>query len=133
MFLGWNDAQKRGACVLEQASTASDMQFRVRTTASLKSGGYKAIRANKLRNDTGAPATGGDVADDPNDADDAVDDVADEDAQPVGGGQACTGDGACNPGNDGSGLICVSGRCTPGCRTSAQCPGATRCSAGQCR
>jgi hypothetical protein len=48
LFLGWNDAKKSGACVLEQASTASDMQFRVRTTASLNSGGYKAIRATKL-------------------------------------------------------------------------------------
>jgi hypothetical protein len=134
LFLGWNDAQKRGACVLEQASTASDMQFRVRTTASLKSGGYKAIRANKLRNDTGASApagTGGGVADEPDDTDDA-----DLPAQPVGGntgGTACSGDGACNPGSDGAGLICVAGRCTPGCRSDAQCPGATRCSAGQCR
>jgi hypothetical protein len=48
------------------------------------------------------------------------------------GGQACTSDGACNPGNDGSGLICVSGQCVPGCKTDAQCPGITSCENGQC-
>ena len=40
LFLGWNDASRAGACVLEQASTASDMQFRVRTRASLTAEGY---------------------------------------------------------------------------------------------
>ncbi|MCC6899503.1 MAG: hypothetical protein IT377_11045 [Polyangiaceae bacterium] len=49
-----------------------------------------------------------------------------------GGGQKCTSDGACNPGNDGSGLICVSGKCVPGCKTNAQCPGVTTCKNGQC-
>lgn len=51
----------------------------------------------------------------------------------AGSGRACTNDGACNPGNDGAGEICTSGRCVPGCRTNAQCPGSTSCSAGQCR
>lgn len=55
IFLGWNDQAHSGACVLEQASTASDMQFRVRTTSSLKSEGYKAIRADKLATDTTGP------------------------------------------------------------------------------
>jgi hypothetical protein len=50
-----------------------------------------------------------------------------------GGGVACSGDGACNPGNDGSGQICEDGQCVDGCRTNAQCPGATSCVAGQCR
>lgn len=60
---------------------------------------------------------------------------ADEGAStPTGGsGRACSGDGACNPGNDGSGEICTAGRCVTGCRTNAQCPGSTRCSAGMCR
>jgi hypothetical protein len=49
LFLGWNDKAKKSACVLEQASTASDMQFGKRTVASLKSGGYKAIRSDKLK------------------------------------------------------------------------------------
>ena len=49
------------------------------------------------------------------------------------GGPACASDGMCNPGNDGSGLVCSAGRCVPGCRTNAQCPGVTTCSAGQCR
>lgn len=48
-------------------------------------------------------------------------------------GPACANDGACNPGNDGSGKICQSGRCVPGCRTNTQCPGSTRCVAGQCQ
>jgi hypothetical protein len=42
-------------------------------------------------------------------------------------------DGQCNPGNDGSGLICVGGQCVPGCNTDAQCPGVKRCVSGQCR
>jgi len=49
-----------------------------------------------------------------------------------GGGASCSSDGACNPGNDGSGLICVSGQCVPGCRSNAQCPGNTMCHSGQC-
>jgi 3D (Asp-Asp-Asp) domain-containing protein len=48
-------------------------------------------------------------------------------------GPACANDGACNPGNDGSGKICQSGHCVSGCRTNAQCPGSTRCVAGQCQ
>ncbi|MCC6662334.1 MAG: hypothetical protein IT375_01260 [Polyangiaceae bacterium] len=50
-----------------------------------------------------------------------------------GGGQKCTSDGACNPGNDGSGKICVGGVCVPGCKTNAQCPGVTTCKSGQCQ
>jgi hypothetical protein len=52
LFLGW-EPDKSGVCVLEQASTASDMQFRVRSLASLKSGGYKPVRASALAGDTG--------------------------------------------------------------------------------
>lgn len=73
---------------------------------------------------TKAPAT----ADEP----DAVEET-EAPAVPSSGGEACASDGACNPGNDGSGLVCVSGRCVAGCRTNAQCPGRTTCSAGQCR
>lgn len=47
MFLGWNDAAHKNACVLEQASTASDMQFRVRSAASLRSQGYKGLRPTR--------------------------------------------------------------------------------------
>ncbi len=47
-------------------------------------------------------------------------------------GAACTSDGQCNPGNDGSGKICTAGHCTPGCHSNAQCPGSTQCTAGQC-
>jgi 3D (Asp-Asp-Asp) domain-containing protein len=48
------------------------------------------------------------------------------------GGGSCSSDGACNPGNDGSGLICVSHQCVPGCHSDAQCPGVTSCQGGQC-
>jgi hypothetical protein len=54
MFLGWNDASKTEACVLEQASTAEDMQFRARTTDSLQNTGYHAIRATKFGSDPGS-------------------------------------------------------------------------------
>lgn len=48
-------------------------------------------------------------------------------------GAKCTSHGACNPGNGGSGLICVESRCVPGCVSNAQCPGVKTCQAGQCR
>jgi hypothetical protein len=50
-----------------------------------------------------------------------------------GGGTSCSSDGACNPGNDGSGLICVGGQCVPGCHSDANCPGVTTCQSGQCQ
>ena len=59
LFLGWNDDAHSGICVLEQASTASDMQFRVRSTSSLKSGGFKPLRNDDFPDDEGlggAPA-----------------------------------------------------------------------------
>lgn len=48
MFAGWNDSGKTSACVLEEASTALDMEFRARTRTSLRNTGYKAIRADKF-------------------------------------------------------------------------------------
>lgn len=58
----------------------------------------------------------------------------DDDADaPEGTASACSSDGQCNPGSDGSGLICTNSRCVEGCRTNAQCPGATRCVSGQCQ
>lgn len=57
-----------------------------------------------------------------------------EDPAPTpGGGKACASDGQCNPGNDGSGLICSGGVCVPGCHSNAQCPGTTTCNGGQCK
>jgi hypothetical protein len=50
-----------------------------------------------------------------------------------GGGATCAHDGDCNPGNDGSGLICSGGQCVPGCHSNAQCPGNTTCRSGQCQ
>jgi hypothetical protein len=50
-----------------------------------------------------------------------------------GSGQTCGSDGQCNPGNDGSGLICEAGKCVDGCRSNAQCPGSTMCKSGKCQ
>jgi len=50
-----------------------------------------------------------------------------------GGGASCHTDGDCNPGSDGSGMICSSGACVPGCHSNAQCPGNTTCHGGQCQ
>ena len=48
LFLGWNDDVYTSACVLEQASTASDMQVRARSTSSLHASGFRAIRSDNL-------------------------------------------------------------------------------------
>jgi hypothetical protein len=48
LFLGWDDAAKTRACVLEQASTSEDMEFRVRTRSSMGSYGYRAVRRDGL-------------------------------------------------------------------------------------
>jgi lysozyme len=49
------------------------------------------------------------------------------------GGASCTSDGQCNPGTDGSGLICVGGQCVAGCNADWECPGSTTCVSGQCQ
>ena len=48
---------------------------------------------------------------------------------PAPSGPTCTTDGQCNPGNDGSGLVCgaTTHTCIPGCHSDAQCPGNTTC------
>lgn len=48
LFLGWNDAGHRSACVLEEANTALDMELGTRSASSLSAGGYRAIRADEL-------------------------------------------------------------------------------------
>jgi hypothetical protein len=55
LFTGWADNAKSGVCVLEQASTASDMQFRVRAVASLRGEAYEPIRSRELGS-AGAPS-----------------------------------------------------------------------------
>jgi hypothetical protein len=49
LFLGWDDAAHTRACVLEQNSTADDMEWGTRSVSSLKASGYEAIRADKFR------------------------------------------------------------------------------------
>jgi hypothetical protein len=48
MFLGWDDAAKTEACVLEQANSSDNMQFRVRSRDSLQGSDYKALHATSL-------------------------------------------------------------------------------------
>jgi hypothetical protein len=45
----------------------------------------------------------------------------------------CSADGDCNPGADGSGMICVDGTCVSGCNADWECPGSTTCQGGQCQ
>jgi hypothetical protein len=45
----------------------------------------------------------------------------------------CANDGTCNPGNNGSGKICQSGVCVPGCRADFHCPGIKTCQSGMCK
>jgi hypothetical protein len=49
LFLGWDDPGRSRACVLEQNGTADDMEWGTRSVSSLRSGGYKAIRADRFR------------------------------------------------------------------------------------
>jgi lysozyme len=48
-------------------------------------------------------------------------------------GTSCVTDGDCNPGNDGSGQICVQNTCVPGCNADWECPGITSCVNGSCQ
>jgi hypothetical protein len=136
LFVGWKDSAHSAACVIEQANTAEDMQFRARVTSSLHSSAYHPIRSHKLPSTAGAPPP--DPPPDPGTPpDDGSGDTGstggDTGGGGGGGGPSCTSDGQCNPGNDGSGLICVGGQCVPGCHQNNQCPGVTRCISGQCR
>ncbi len=46
----------------------------------------------------------------------------------------CMHDGECNPGNNGSGMICSTAqKCVPGCKIDDQCPGTKKCVAGMCK
>ena len=141
LFAGWQDSKHSGACVIEQESTALGMQFHVRTTSSLKASGFHAMRADKLAGSgTGAgtvtapdppktPPAGGTIST----TSGSTGTSGASGTSGTSGGMRCVNDGMCNPGNDGSGLICVAGRCAPGCHSDAQCPGTSTCSGGQCR
>ena len=57
LFLGWNDSSHASACVLAEASTATDMEFRTLSVSYLKGAGFKAIRADALAASPSAPTT----------------------------------------------------------------------------
>jgi len=129
LFLGWSSPTRSSACVLEQANTASDMEFHARTTSSLHSGGFKPIRADALSGSV-TPDPTPDPTPTPNPTP-TPDPTPPPD--PGTGGVTCAGDGDCNPGNDGSGQICTGHQCVAGCRRDNQCPGTTVCVSGQCQ
>jgi MYXO-CTERM domain-containing protein len=51
LFVGWSDAAHANACVIELASTATDMQFRARAVSALQANGTKPFRAYSLADD----------------------------------------------------------------------------------
>jgi hypothetical protein len=147
LFVGWDDAKHTNACVLEEASTASDMQFGVRAVSSLKSQGFKAMRKDGMPD---AQATAATDKAAPNGAagDDDVDvGAGDEPTAPTAPatvpvpkprtpqqGDACTTNDTCNPLTSGTGLICspTTKTCVPGCVYDLHCPGKLLCKAGKC-
>jgi 3D (Asp-Asp-Asp) domain-containing protein len=52
---------------------------------------------------------------------------------PSTGASYCRSHGDCNPGNNGSGKICVDKACVPGCKSDAHCPAVQKCVSGMCR
>jgi hypothetical protein len=53
LFLAWNDSAKSSVCVIENTGKDRNVQFQVRSVASLKSQKYKPIRSTKLAGETG--------------------------------------------------------------------------------
>ncbi|MFO0741837.1 MAG: hypothetical protein U0270_38430 [Labilithrix sp.] len=141
LFVGWDDDAHENACVLEEASTASDMQFGVRTVASLKSQGFKAMRADGMPDAEPAVAAAGDDDTEPGAADvteEPAGTVEPETPAPRAApklGDACSDDDGCNPLVTGTGLVCdrSAGKCVAGCKVDLHCPGSLLCKAGSCQ
>jgi hypothetical protein len=115
--------------ILEESHTGAPAMMKV--VASSYFGGFTPIRAKKFGTTNAGADTG---SDDTGSAGDDTSSGASSGggSSSSGGGESCSADGDCNPGNDGSGLICKSGQCVPGCHTNAQCPGVKTCHSGQC-
>jgi hypothetical protein len=114
LFGRWLDAKHTRACVLQENVTGTPANLRAYASSYMTT--FHPIRANKMP-DEGAP-------------------LSQSSSPPTSGGGAgapCSNDGACNPGSDGSGQICVDGSCVPGCRQDTQCPGSSRCIGGNCQ
>lgn len=62
IFLGWNDKDRKGMCVLEQSSSKNHMQFRVRMTETLRNEGFIPMRRDDLWDDTEVNYGGGGTA-----------------------------------------------------------------------
>ena len=120
----WLDSGHTKACILQENHTGTPANIKAYAASYVKT--YHPIRGAGI-----AAASDPVGADDPAASDPSASSGDSSSAAPS--GVACGSDGACNPGTDGSGLICESGQCVPGCRNSNQCPGVTRCVGGSCQ
>jgi hypothetical protein len=119
LFGAWADAGHSQMVILQESHTGAPAMMKVVASSYFNS--FTPIRSKSL-----GSTNAGSGAADPGSSDPGS-------AGASAGGEACIGDGDCNPGNDGSGMICVSHACEPGCHTSAQCPGNQTCHSGMCR
>jgi hypothetical protein len=147
MFGAWANAAHSQMVILEESHTGTPAMMKIVTSSYF--GSFTPIRGRKFGS-TNAGAGGADSSGDTAGAGDTSGSTdtsggstdtsggstdtsgSSTDTSGSGGGASCAGDGDCNPGNDGSGLICQSGQCVPGCHTNAQCPGVKTCHSGQC-
>ena len=124
----WLDAAHTSACILQENHTGTPANIRAYAASYVKT--YHPIRgAGIAAASSSSPDPSVAVGSDPP----ASSGAPDAPGGAASGGAACASDGACNPGADGSGLICEGGACVPGCRNSSQCPGSTRCIGGSCQ
>lgn len=115
LFGRWLDASHTDACVLQENHTGTPANIRAYPGSFVR--GFRPIRANHMK--TASPT--------------ATPPVSEPSGAAPGAEAACSNDGECNPGSDGSGLVCEGGACVAGCRTNNQCPGSARCVRGSCR
>ncbi len=126
----WLDKAHTSACILQENHTGTPANIRAYPASYVKT--YHPIRGARIGAVAASPA-----ADQPSAPAGSDDPTAGDAPAPApaasGGGAACSSDGACNPGSNGSGLVCESGRCVPGCRNDGQCPGSTTCVDNSCQ
>ncbi len=132
MFGAWANAGHSEMVILEESHSGTPAMMKIVGSSYFNS--FTPIRGKSFGS-TNAGAGGADPGADPGSAEPGSSDpgAGSSSGGGGGGGTACNGDGDCNPGNDGSGMICVSNVCEPGCHTSAQCPGNETCHSGACK
>jgi hypothetical protein len=133
LFGAWADAAHSQMIILEESHSGAPAMMKVVASSYFDS--FTPIRSKSLGS-TNAGSGGADPGSggaDPGSGSGSGAGSGSGSGAGSGGGDACNGDGDCNPGNDGSGMICVSHVCKPGCHTNAQCPGSETCHSGTCR